>query len=105
MFLTLQTWHEPEAIFALAGIAAFGRTEEDTEPLFAAQRDDLYRTYPRRPDLHPDGPRRHRHLLHGAAGAARHGDGGEHLLPPAVYGYILRNGLYGTGCGPEAPAA
>ena len=38
MFLTLQTWHEPEAIFAQAGIAAFGRTEEDTEELFSVQR-------------------------------------------------------------------
>ena len=46
MFLTLQTWHEPEKILSLAGVAAFGRTEEDTEELFSAQRDYLYRTYP-----------------------------------------------------------
>ena len=46
MFLTFQAWHEPEKILSLAGIAAFGRTEEDTEELFAAQRDYLYQTYP-----------------------------------------------------------
>ena len=46
MFLTLQAWHAPEEIFALAGIAAFGRTEADTEELFAPQRDYLYKTYP-----------------------------------------------------------
>ena len=34
MFLSLQSWHQPEEIFALAGIAAFGRTEEDVEPSF-----------------------------------------------------------------------
>ena len=31
MFLTLQDWHAPEEILSLAGIAAFGRTEADTE--------------------------------------------------------------------------
>ena len=46
MFLTFQAWHEPEKILSLAGVAAFGRTEEDTEELFAAQRDYLYQTYP-----------------------------------------------------------
>ena len=46
MFLTLQTWHAPEEILSLAGIAAFGRTEADTEELFSVQRDYLYRTYP-----------------------------------------------------------
>ena len=46
MFLTLQAWHEPGEIFDLAGIAAFGRTEEDTEELFAVQRKYLYTTYP-----------------------------------------------------------
>ena len=46
MFLTLQAWHEPGKILSLAGIAAFGRTEEDTEELFSAQREYLYQTYP-----------------------------------------------------------
>ncbi len=95
MFLTLQAWHEPEKIFALAGIAAFGRTEEDTEPLFAAQREYLYKTYPQAriftltvpgvvdvssTDLREE-------LAQGGGGWA---------LAPAVYGYILREGLYRT---------
>lgn len=46
MFLTLHRWHEPETILSLAGIAAFGRTEADTEELFAAQRDYLYKSFP-----------------------------------------------------------
>ena len=41
MFLTLQTWHEPAEIMSMAGICAFGRTEADTEELFAPQREYL----------------------------------------------------------------
>ncbi|RAZ94812.1 nicotinate-nucleotide adenylyltransferase, partial [Klebsiella oxytoca] len=39
MFLTLHRWRQPETILSLAGIAAFGRTEADTEELFVVQRD------------------------------------------------------------------
>ena len=46
MFLTLQSWRQPERILSLAGIAAFGRTEADTGGLFDLQRDYLYRMYP-----------------------------------------------------------
>ena len=95
MFLTLQTWHEPEKILSLAGIAAFGRTEEDTEELFSVQRDYLYRTYPQAriftltiPGVVDVSSTELREKL------AR-GEGGC-LLPPAVYGYILREGLYNT---------
>ena len=93
MFLTIQTWHDPARIFELAGIAAFGRTEEDTEELFAVQRDYLYRTYPNAriftltiPGVIDVSSTELRQAL---------GEGGT-LLPPAVYGYILRHGLYGT---------
>lgn len=96
MFLTLQTWHEPEAIFALAGIAAFGRTEEDTEELYSVQREYLYRTYPDAriftltiPGVVDISSTELREQL--AAGR------GANLLPPAVYGYILRENLYQTG--------
>ena len=96
MFLTLQTWHEPEAIFALAGIAAFGRTEEDTEELFSVQREYLYRTYPDAriftltiPGVVDISSTELREQLSA--------DRGANLLAPAVYGYILREGLYGTG--------
>lgn len=95
MFLTLQTWHAPEEILAQAGIAAFGRTEEDTEELFSVQRDYLYRTYPDAriftltiPGVVDISSTELREQL-----AA---DRGANLLAPAVYGYILREGLYRT---------
>lgn len=95
MFLTLQTWREPERILSLAGIAAFGRTEADTEELFAVQRDYLYRTYPQAriftlsiPGVVDVSSTELRERL-------AKGEGGA-LLAPAVYGYILREKLYGT---------
>jgi len=95
MFLTLHTWHEPERILSLAGVAAFGRTEADTEDLFSAQRTHLYRAYPQAriftltiPGVVDVSSTRLREQL--ARGE------GERLLAPAVYGYILREGLYGT---------
>ena len=94
MFLTIQTWHDPASIFELAGIAAFGRTEEDTEELFAVQRDYLYRTYPNAriftltiPGVIDVSSTELRQAL-------GEGKGGT-LLPPAAYGYILRHWLYG----------
>ena len=95
MFLTIQTWHEAEKILSLAGIATFGRTEADTEALFSVQRDYLYRTYPQAriftltiPGVVDVSSTDLRIML--AKGE------GVNLLPPAVYGYILREGLYGT---------
>jgi len=95
MFLTLQAWHKPGRIFELAGVAAFGRTEEDTEELFSVQREYLYRTYPHAriftmtiPGVVDISSTELRDRL-------AKGEGG-HLLAPAVYGYILREGLYGT---------
>lgn len=95
MFLSLHRWHAPETILSLAGIAAFGRSEEDTEEPFSAQRSYLYRTFPQArlftmtiPGVVDVSSTQLRERL------AR-GEGG-HLLPPAVYGLILRQGLYGT---------
>lgn len=95
MFLTLQTWHAPEEILAQAGIAAFGRTEEDTEELFSVQRDYLYRTYP--------GARIFTLTIPGVVDISSTelreqlaADRGANLLAPAVFGYILREGLYRT---------
>ena len=95
MFLTLQAWREPEKILSLAGIAAFGRTEEDTEELFSAQREYLYKTYPQAriftltiPGVIDVSSTELREKL-------AKGEGGN-LLAPAVYGYILREGLYNT---------
>ncbi|MCI8819359.1 MAG: nicotinate (nicotinamide) nucleotide adenylyltransferase [Oscillibacter sp.] len=95
MFLTFQTWREPERILSLAGVAAFGRTEMDMEELFSVQRSYLYRTYPQArlvtltiPGVVDISSTELREQL------AR-GEGGT-LLAPAVYGCILREGLYGT---------
>ncbi len=95
MFLTLHTWHAPEEIFDLAGIAAFGRSEADTEELFSQQRTYLYQKFPQAriftltiPGVIDVSSTELRERL------AR-GEGGS-LLAPAVYGYILREGLYGT---------
>ena len=96
MFLTLQAWHEPGKILSLAGIAAFDRTEEDTEELFSAQREYLYQTYPQArlftltiPGVIDVSSTDLREKLAKGEGAS--------LLAPAVYGYILREGLYNTG--------
>jgi nicotinate-nucleotide adenylyltransferase len=95
MFLTLQAWHEPERVLSLAGVAAFGRTEADTEELFSVQRSCLYKTYPQAriftltiPGVVDVSSTELRDRL-------AKGEGGG-LLPPAVYGCILREGLYGT---------
>ncbi len=94
MFLTIQNWYRPEEIMALAGICAFGRTEADSEGVFAPQRDYLAQTYNARvvtlsiPDLVDVSSTRLRQELAG-------GRGGE-FLPRPVYGYILREKLYGT---------
>lgn len=94
MFLTVQHWHEPEKILSLAGICAFGRTEKDSEAVFAPQRDYLSRTFNAKtatisiPDLVDVSSTRLRGLL--CQGTGRE------FLPQAVYGYILREKLYGT---------
>ena len=95
MFLTFQAWHEPGEILSMAGIAAFGRTEEDIEELFSVQRETLYKTYPQAriftlsiPGVIDVSSTELREKL--AKGE------GNNLLPPAVYGYILRENLYNT---------
>jgi len=94
MFLTIQNWHKPERIMELASICAFGRTEQDGEDLFAPQRKFLQEKYNARlttitlPGLVDISSTQLREVLD---------DGqGEEYLCPAVYGYILMNGLYGT---------
>lgn len=95
MFLTLQAWHQPERILSRAGIAAFGRTEADTEELFAVQREYLCKTYP--------GARIFTLTIPGVVEISSTElreqlvqGRGERYLSPAVYGYILRHGLYDT---------
>lgn len=95
MFLTLHLWHDPETILKLAGVCAFGRTEQDTEAVFAPQREHLQKTFPGAkittitlPGLVEVSSTRLRELL-------AKGGGGDYLQP-SVYGHILMNGLYGT---------
>ncbi len=94
MFLTLHQWRDPETICRLAGICAFGRNGGDGEDVFAPQEKLLRERFGARvvtgtlPDLVEISSTELREML------AR-GEGREYLLP-AVYGYILMNGLYGT---------
>ena len=94
MFLTLHEWVEPEKILALAKVCAFGRSPADNEAVFASQRERLMKEYRAGvtvisiPDLVDISSTRLRELL------AR--DDGREFLPEAVYGYILREKLYGT---------
>lgn len=95
MFLTLQDWHAPEEILSLAGVAAFGRTEADTEELFAAQRDYLSKAYPQARIFTLAVPGAVDVSSTALRKALAQGRGGE-FLAPRVYGYILRQGLYGV---------
>lgn len=94
MFLTLQNWKRPEVICSLAHLAAFARTEADTGEMLEIQAKYLSETYGAQcaviqlPQITPVSSTQLRELL-------GKGEGREYL-PPAVYGYILRNGLYGT---------
>lgn len=94
MFLTLQYWREPEAILDLAGVCAFARTQDQSGEALAVQAEYLQKTYGARvctiqlPQIVEVSSTRLRELL--AAGEGRE------YLPPAVYGYILRKGLYGV---------
>lgn len=95
MFLTFQAWRDPAKILGLAGIAAFGRTQSDTRELFLVQQDYLHRTYPDARIFTLTLP----HVVEISSTELREElgrGGGQQYLPPAVYGYILRQGLYGT---------
>lgn len=94
MFLTFQHWRDPGEIARLCTLCAFGRSEADTESLFAVQREYLVKTF------HADVvtlalP----HIVDVSSTRLREklaqGEGREYL-DGAVYGYILRHGLYGV---------
>ena len=94
MFLTFQHWRAPEEITKLCTLCAFGRSEKDTEELFAVQRQYLHDTYgasvvtlvlPAIIEISSTELREN--LVKGR---------GREYLAPAVYGYILREQLYGT---------
>ena len=87
MFLSFHIWYQPEEIAKLCTICAFGRSEADTEELFAVQRqylaeklgaDCITISLPRIVDISSTQLRE----------ALSQGRGREYLAP-AVYGYIL----------------
>ena len=90
MFLTLQDWHESGQIMALAGIAAFARAKGDSGERMEAQGKYLSDAYGARvriiqlPEIHEI-----------SSTQVRRQGTGEGLWPP-VWGYILRQGLYGV---------
>ncbi len=94
MFLTLQSWHAPEEIMALAGIAAFARAEGDGGMLLTNQAQYLQEKFGARVMLIelPQITDISSTLLRQALQV---GEGSEYLWPQ-VYGYLLRNHLYGV---------
>ena len=94
MFLTLQNWHDPETITRLAGICTFARTQSDSGEALAIQAEYLQKTFGARtcvlqlPHIVDVSSTQLRELL--AQGK------GQEYLSPAVYGYIIRHGLYGV---------
>ena len=94
MFLSLQTWHAPEEIMALARIAPFSREAEDESAAFATQQSRLERAYGAQIQIvqNPEVRELSSTEVRAALAAGR----GSDLLPPAVYGYVLREHLYGT---------
>ena len=94
MFLTLQNWREPEVITRLAGICTFARTQSDSGELLETQARYLQETFGARtcvlqlPQIVDVSSTQLRELLAQGKGQA--------YLSPAVYGYIIRQGLYGV---------
>ncbi len=94
MFLSFQNWYKPEEICKLAGLCAFGRTEQDGEEVFAPQREFLHEKFGAKittitlPGLVEVSSTQVREMLEQGKG--------EQYLNSAVYGHILMNGLYGT---------
>ena len=100
MFLTIQNWYQPERIFQYAGAAGFARSHEDTGEMFQDQCDYLSQrfhartTVVRLPKIVEIASRDLRRML-ASEWTGGNVDPAEYLWTP-VYGYILREGLFGT---------
>ena len=100
MFLTIQNWYQPERIFQYAGVAAFSRSQEDTQEIFAQQSQYLEETYHARttvvplPEVREIASRDLRRML-ASEWTGGNVDPAQYLWEP-VYGYILKEGLFGT---------
>ncbi|MBO4915992.1 MAG: nicotinate (nicotinamide) nucleotide adenylyltransferase, partial [Oscillospiraceae bacterium] len=95
MFLTFQNWRSPEEILSYTGLCAFGRSESDTEELFAVQRDYLMKRWPYARIATMSLPKLIEISSTELRAALPAGEGAKYLAPQ-IYGYILRKKLYGT---------
>ena len=94
MFLSLQNWYHPDEICALARLAVFSRHEARDLPQLQAQAGHLEETFGAKTTLLTL-----ERMVEVSSTALREAlSRGErpNQLPDAVYGYILRNGLYGA---------
>ena len=94
MFLSFETWHEPEVICSLARLAAFSRLKEGEAELFAAQKRMLEQKYGAKVDIIVN--ENVIELSSTDVRKALESGKGKDLTPNAVYGYIQREHLYGT---------
>ena len=94
MFLSFETWRQPERICDLATLAVFSRREESEAAAFARQKQHLEETYGahirvlENPEVVEISSTELREKLSRGAGRA--------YLTEPVYGYILSKGRYGT---------
>lgn len=100
MFLTVQNWYQPERIFQYAGVAAFARNLDDTREVFEEQCRYLDERFHARtmlislPKITEISSRDLRRMLQ-AEWSGGNVDPAQFLWTP-VYGYILKEGLFGT---------
>lgn len=94
MFFSIQTWWKPERIMELSGICAFCREEREDRSLFLKQKEYLEKTFQARVSVisNPDVIEISSTEVRGALAQGN----GQDYLHNAVYGYILREKLYGT---------
>lgn len=95
MFLTFQDWYKPAEILSYAALCAFGRSEADTRETLEPQRRFLEQRFPSARIETMTNPE----LIEVSSSelrAALPEGGGAQYLNEQVYGYILREHLYGT---------
>ena len=95
MFFSFDTWRAPEEIAGLARIVAFYRNESDNVAAFAAQAERLTARFRGK----GFGTLALDRVIEVSSTELREGmrsDASEKMLEPQVYGYILREHLYGT---------
>lgn len=101
MFLSLQTWHQPEKIMRLCTICVFRRSGQDSMAALLAQKDRLQQEYHAKVELF-SGMEPLEISSTDVREALSREEAGKTLTPglaclsSPVYGYILRHHLYGT---------